>query len=148
MSRTETFACAGCTRRFLTASARRRHYEWNPDHAGPSPRVDGENEPATGAETRPAPDAEASAREDDPVGDRWVEFEDRFETFLTFDGSREERVALEYRPGEGAVVVEQPEERRIDVSAVRSVATERVRWAFDGTFLTLTVPKSAGEGAT
>jgi len=140
MSRTETVACAGCPRNFLTASARRRHYEWNPEHAGTGPCVDKEGAPAS--------DAEVSAREDESVGDRWVEFDDRFETFLRFDGSREERVALEYRPGEGAVVVEQPEERRIDVSAVQRVATERVRWAFDGTFLTVIVPKSGGEGAT
>jgi|GEM_PF-3945372 len=139
MSRTETFACAGCTRKFLTASARRRHYEWNQDHAATGSRPDDENDPAT--------DADASAREDEPVGDRWVEFDDRFETFLTVDRERR-RIDVEYRPREGAVVVEHSEKRRIDVSAVQRVATERVRWAFDGSFLTLTVPKSGDEGAT
>jgi len=138
MSRTETFACAGCARQFLTASARRRHYEWNPKHAGTGPRDD-KSESAT--------DAGASAREDEPVGDRWVEFDDRFETFLTVDCERR-RIDLEYRPDAGAVVVEQPVRRRIDVSAVRSAASERVRWTFDGTYLVLTVPKSEGEGAT
>ncbi len=135
MSRTETFACAGCTRNFLTASARRRHYEWNPDHATTGQCADDESEPAS--------DAEASAREDEPIDERWIEFDDRFETFLTLDCDRR-RIDVEYRPREGAVVVEHPEKRRIDVSAVQRVATERVRWAFDGAFLTLSVPNSAG----
>jgi len=143
MSRTETFACTGCTRRFLTASARRRHYEWNPEHAD---ATDAESTPSVRADTEaaaaPRPDADATT-----VGDRWVEFDDRFETFLTFDGERR-RIDVEYRPRKGAVVVEHPEERQIDVSAVSGVATGRVRWAFDGTFLTLTVPKSADVGAT
>ncbi|WP_256393417.1 hypothetical protein [Natronoarchaeum rubrum] len=139
MSRTGKFACAGCDRTFLSASARRRHYEWNPEHGKTGPHDDGESDPAT--------DAEASAREDGPVGDRWVEFDDRFETFLTFDECREARITVEHRPDDGAVIVDQSGERRIDLSAVRGAATDRLRWSFDGTHLTLTVPKSVGVGS-
>lgn len=133
MSRTETFACAGCARRFLTASARRRHYEWNPNHAD---ATDAESTPGErNAAAAPRPDADATTG----VGDRWVEFDDRFETFLTFDGPSD-RIDLEYRPDEGVVVVERPAERRIDVSAVRALTAGRLRWTFDGTYLTLAFP--------
>jgi hypothetical protein len=119
MTRTEKFACAGCDRRFLSASTRRRHYEWNPDHGATAP--------------------DAGTRS---LDDRWIEFGDRIETFLTLDDDAR-RVDVEYRPDEGTVAIEDPCERRIDVSEVRESASDRVRWTFDGRYLVLTVSKSS-----
>ena len=72
----------------------------------------------------------------------WVELDDRVETFLTVaDGVDGRGLEVTYRPGDGDVVIDGPRERTIDVSDAQERASDRLRWSFDGTYLTLSFLK-------
>lgn len=135
MTRNRKLACAGCDRTFLSERARRHHYRWNPTH-----------EASAATETGPAEIAGIAADErstgtEPAIGDEWVVFDDRIETFLTVDDDRDGgSLRVEYRPSEELLVVSGPIDRRLDVSAVRRRASGRFRWSFDGTYLVLSVP--------
>lgn len=131
MSRSRKYACAGCSRTFRSERARRRHYEWNPDHADCAPR-----DARTGSE---AIDRRTGG---DVPGAVWIEFDDRVETFVAVDAD-DRRIDLQYDPAEGTVTVGRPPARRLDVTPMQARASERVRWSFDGRYLTLTFPKPA-----
>ena len=131
MSRSRKYACAGCARTFLSERARRRHYEWNPGHADGDP-----------CDARTGGEVGGSRTGGDVPGAVWIEFDDRVETFVAVDAD-DPRIDLQYDPGAGTVTIGRPPARRIDVRPMQARASERVRWSFDGRYLTLTFPKPA-----
>lgn len=120
--REDEFGCIRCSATFLSEEALERHYDWNPEHA----------EPVT-LDVRGI-DEEGTRLEDSA----WVEFENRIETFLTVaENVDENALEMTYRPEEGSVLVDGPRERTIDVSEVQELASDRMRWSFDGTYYKL-----------
>lgn len=128
--RDERFDCIRCSASFLSEEALQRHYDWNPEHAEPV-RLD-----ARGLEE------EGTKLEDSA----WVEFDDRIETFLTVaeavDGRRLE---MTYRPEDGSILIDGAYEQTIDVSEAQELASNRLRWSFDGTYYKLALLKEGND---
>lgn len=122
----EEFSCIRCSATYLSEEALERHYDWNPEHAEPI-----------------VLDADALESDGETLRDgAWLEFDDRVETFLTVaDGVDGRSLEMTYRPEDGDVVVEGPRTQTIDVSDAQEVASDRLRWSFDGTYLTLSFLK-------
>lgn len=118
MVRTDRFRCNRCTRKFLTEDSLRRHYDRQPKHSEPV-TLDVRSLKTEGTALK---DAE------------WVEFDDRVETFLTVaDAVDEEGLEMTYRPDEGTVVIGGVIDQTIDVDRMQKLASNRMRWSYDGT---------------
>ena len=111
---------------FLSEDALRRHYDRNPKHSKPV-TLDVRELKSEGTMLE---DAE------------WVDFEDRVETFLTVaDGVDEEGLEMTYDPAGGTLVVSGVVDQTIDVGRIQELASNRMRWSYDGTVHRLTFLK-------
>ena len=126
----DRFDCIRCSATFLSEEALQRHYDWNPEHA----------EPVT-LDVRGLDDGGTKLE-----GSAWIEFGDRIETFLTIvEDADERRLEMTYRPEVGSVLIDGPREQPIDVSEVQELASNRMRWSFDGTYYKLAFLKEESD---
>ena len=120
----DRFKCLRCSREFLSKYQRERHYVWNPEHR--EPVVLDAQELADNGE--PLPDSE------------WVEFDDRFETFLRVVGEVDiAELEFQYHPDTARVVVNGPRDGRqtIDVGEVQDLSSDNLQLSLDGKYLKL-----------
>ena len=123
---TEKFRCLRCCRTFLTENALDQHYDWEPEHAKPVTI----NAGALGEQGAKLENSE------------WVDFEDRIETFLTVPERVDEHgLEMVYDPDEGTVVVTGIRDQTIDVRQIQELASNQLRWSFDGRHLILAFQK-------